>query len=104
MTIFTGIRHVKYAIIIDISIILGIGSEILVREVKAGNRYWLVRTFGGRYYSHFVQNNYIAIGWNEISDLEQIKEASKNQDVKEELYALAKKHIIKKEMNNQGES
>lgn len=78
------------------------GSEILVKEVDASNRYWLVRTYGGKYYSHFVQNNYIAIGWNEISNLEQIKEAGTNGKVKEELLAKARKFYIKKETEKPG--
>ena len=31
------------------------------------NQYWLVRADAGNYYRDFFSNNYIAIGWNEIS-------------------------------------
>jgi len=49
-----------------------------MKEIEASQKYWLVRTFGGKYYDHFVKNNYIAIAWNEISDLEMIKQANDN--------------------------
>lgn len=30
-------------------------------------RYWMVRTMGGTYYGDFIRNNYIAIGFDEVS-------------------------------------
>ena len=51
----------------------------MVEELKEVN-YWLVRTFSGRYFTEFVADSYIAIGWNEIADLDLIKTAPKNKD------------------------
>lgn len=47
--------------------------------VSEERNYWLVRTVGGKYYYDFKLNDYIAIDWNEISDLELIKPANRNK-------------------------
>jgi len=74
----------------------------LTKELEANRKYWLVRTFGGKYYNHFVQNNYIAIGWNELSDIEMIENANVNDDVKEQLFNKAKELYSKKENDQTG--
>lgn len=38
-----------------------------VQTVEHTNSYWMVRTMGGDYFDEFVNNHYIAIGYNEIS-------------------------------------
>lgn len=43
-------------------------------QVDPKTKYWLVRGEGGAFYDDFVINNYIAIGWNEIS----VKEVDQN--------------------------
>jgi len=73
----------------------------LIKQIEVGKKYWLVRTFGGKYYSHFIQNGYIAIGWNELSDLELIKQADRDSKIKNALYETAKK-LLKNEKDQPG--
>ena len=37
------------------------------KQINSKQNYWMVRTMGGKYYQDFLKNNYIAIGYNEIS-------------------------------------
>ncbi|GAB6171975.1 hypothetical protein JCM15765_14530 [Paradesulfitobacterium aromaticivorans] len=74
----------------------------MTEELETNRKYWLVRTFGGKYYSHFVQNGYIAIGWNELSDIEMIKKADKDSVAKEQLLNKAKELYAKKENEQLG--
>ena len=74
----------------------------MAKELEMNRKYWLVRTFGGKYYDHFVQNNYIAIGWNELSDIEMIKNADDNGVAKEQLFNKAKELYSKKETDQIG--
>lgn len=74
----------------------------MAKELETNRKYWLVRTFGGKYYDHFVQNNYIAIGWNELSDIEMIKNADNNGVAKEQLFNKAKELYSKKETDQMG--
>lgn len=48
-----------------------------VKIVSQEKGYWFVRTDSGRYFDDYVENNYIAIGWNEINtkDLRQMTES-----------------------------
>lgn len=46
-----------------------------VKTVQAKTGYWLVRTMGGDYYKEYTSNEYIAIGFNEIS-IAEIKQAN----------------------------
>ena len=78
------------------------GSEVLTKELEADRKYWLVRTFSGKYYNHFVQNNYIAIGWNELSDIEMIKKADRNGVARDQLFDRAKELYSKKETDQTG--
>jgi len=57
----------------------------LIKFLKKDVIYWFVRTTVGAYYDHFGNNNFIAIGWNEISDVNSFKEACKDTTVKENL-------------------
>lgn len=59
----------------------------LVDNVKSDSNYWFVRTDYGRYFNEFVENRYIAIGWDFLSLFEL-----QNRD---EEYVRAK--IIKEE-------
>ncbi len=43
-------------------------------QVDPNTKYWLVRGEGGAFYDDFLINDYIAIGWNEIS----VKEVNQN--------------------------
>lgn len=44
-----------------------IEKYLIESTIPASRNYWLVRTLGGSYYTSFRQNNYIALGHNEIS-------------------------------------
>ena len=48
-----------------------------VKIVSQEKGYWFVRTDSGRYFNDYTDNNYIAIGWNEITtkDLRQMTES-----------------------------
>ena len=42
-------------------------------DIFSENRqYWLIRTQGGAYYNDFINENFVGIEWDEISDLEMI--------------------------------
>lgn len=47
--------------------------------IPENRRYWLVRTKGGDYYQDFVEGNFVAIGYNQISE-QIITEALKQKD------------------------
>lgn len=49
--------------------------------------YWFVRTNSGEYFDSFYFGNFIAIEWDEIRDLEEIKEIS-SKDLKEKVAKL----------------
>ncbi|WP_240338645.1 hypothetical protein [Lactococcus lactis] len=38
-----------------------------IPSVNSTSDYWLVRADSGRYYDDFRINNYVGIGWNEVS-------------------------------------
>jgi len=46
----------------------------LTKSIAGERQYWLVRTMGGDYYKQFVQGNYIAIGYNEVTkaDIDEV--------------------------------
>lgn len=43
---------------------------------------WFFRTQGGKYYTDFVSNNYIALGWNEINPDYVLRESTSRDDLK----------------------
>lgn len=55
-----------------------IGSDI---------NYWFVRTSGGDNFENFYFGNYIAIGWDEVNDIETLK-TEKHEDIKKRVEAL----------------
>lgn len=64
-------------------------EQILSRvdNVKPESNYWFVRTDYGKYFNEFVENRYIAIGWDFLSLLEfknRSKEVLKARIIKEE--------------------
>lgn len=65
--------------------------NILIKNLSLETNYWLVRTSGGSFYDEFVAENYIAIGWNEISDLEEIKQTKSDTNIKDRLMDKIKK-------------
>lgn len=43
-------------------------------------RYWLVRTEGGWYYNNFRNDNFIAIGWDKVNDIDAIRSIRDRKD------------------------
>jgi len=59
----------------------------LTKSIEANRQYWLVRTMGGDFYKQYVNGEYIAIGYNEVSkeDIETlIKTGEKAQELLKE--------------------
>lgn len=50
-----------------------------VKAIKENTKYWLVRTMGGDFYEEFVKDEFIAIGYNEITidDLNHLPQKEK---------------------------
>lgn len=51
-----------------------------IPKTNPDNTYWLVRAESGTYFEDFYINNYIAIGWNEIS-MKEVHDFSYNSDL-----------------------
>ena len=62
----------------------------MAKVISSDINYWLIRTFRGKYYAEFSQRNYIALGWNEISDLDLIRSASEKPEDQKALTEMAK--------------
>ncbi|WP_427339449.1 restriction endonuclease [Caloranaerobacter sp. DY30410] len=45
-----------------------------IKVINENRKYWLIRTKSGKYFDEFYFENFIAIGWNKICDLELIKQ------------------------------
>lgn len=58
--------------------------ENFARQISGERRYWLVRTMGGDYYSEFVKDNFIAIGYNFIT-LQDLKSLPDNETISKEI-------------------
>lgn len=69
----------------------GQGDELLdlfdidIEYIDNNRHYWLVRTEGGKFYSDFVRDNYVAIGWNEFLDHSNFIDKKMNENMKERL-------------------
>lgn len=44
-----------------------------IENIPVSRKYWLVRTNSGIFFDDFYKNGYISIGWDEFSDIEQLK-------------------------------
>lgn len=44
-----------------------------IEEIPEQRNYWLIRTESGKFYFDFLENNYVAIGWDEFSDINTFK-------------------------------
>lgn len=66
----------------------------MIKNLDTSINYWLVRTSDGENYDEFVADNFIAIGWNEISDLDLIRDSisdeSKREHLKETIITILK--------------
>lgn len=50
-----------------------------ITQVPSDRNYWLIRTASGTYFNDFYTNNYVAIGWDKFSDINQMQ--SEKEDV-----------------------
>lgn len=55
-----------------------------IEEVPETRNYWLVRTNSGIFFEDFYHNGYISIGWDEFSDIEQLRK-EKEEVLKEKI-------------------
>lgn len=51
----------------------------IIPEISESTNYWLVRTQGGDFFKEFYFENYIAIGWNEITDVNLMTEEKREE-------------------------
>ncbi|WP_315293479.1 MULTISPECIES: hypothetical protein [Mammaliicoccus] len=52
-----------------------------VPNIPINRKYWLVRTEGGDWFEQFSSQNYIGVGWNEISDEKYLENVNKKQAI-----------------------
>lgn len=55
-----------------------------IENVPASRNYWLVRTNSGIFFDDFYKNGYISIGWDEFSDIEQLR-SENDEKLKEKI-------------------
>lgn len=73
-----------------------------IQIIDSNINYWFIRTQGGDYYTDFQLNNYVGIGFNEIS-LSDIKKANNSSEVLKEKVIRAYQEINKaNEMSQPG--
>lgn len=56
-----------------------------VTEIDQDRNYWLVRTNAGAYFNEFITGNYIAIGWDELTDFDKFKAKKKDDAIAKEI-------------------
>lgn len=59
--------------------------NINIESVEENRHYWLVRTEGGKFYSDFIRDSYVAIGWNDFTDQTDFSNKKMNESMKEKL-------------------
>ena len=67
--------------------LLELFSEISIPEIDANTQFWLIRTNGGRFYKEFVNNGYVALGWNRLTK-ETVFSKSSMDSLKDEIKKL----------------
>ena len=60
-------------------------KSIEIPEVPDNTQFWLIRTEAGVFYNEYVNNNFVALSWNDILP-SHIKKAKTNKDEKEKIY------------------
>ncbi|MBQ2916599.1 MAG: hypothetical protein IJE59_00195 [Clostridia bacterium] len=63
-------------------------KQLGIIEIENDVKYWLVRTASGSFFKDFYNNNYISIGWDEISNIDFIRntEEKKFKEKIKEIY------------------
>nr|WP_302597393.1 hypothetical protein [uncultured Cellulosilyticum sp.] len=64
----------------------------IIPEIPSTRNYWLVRTQGGEFFKEFYFEDYVAIGWNEITDTNLMVE-----ERREDLINAVKLHFTEKQ-------
>ncbi|UNT55628.1 restriction endonuclease [Lysinibacillus capsici] len=59
--------------------------NINIEHVDENRHYWLVRTEGGKFYSNFIRDSHVAIGWNEFTDQSDFVNKKMNETIKTKL-------------------
>ncbi|MEA5008203.1 hypothetical protein [Clostridium tyrobutyricum] len=54
-------------------------SNLGIDVINQYRKYWFIRTQGGKYYQDFINENYVGIEWDEISDVELINRADRDE-------------------------
>lgn len=62
-----------------------------IKEVPANQKYWFFRTEAGTYFPDFYLNEYIAYGWDDFNNLNELKEALQSDEKKNSLKEAFKK-------------
>lgn len=59
----------------DLVVLKSLGIDVF----NENRRYWFIRTQSGMYYDDFINENFVGIEWDEISDLSFIKNANEEE-------------------------
>lgn len=54
---------------------------IVIPEIPSGRKYWFFRTEGGDYYPDFKINNFIALGWDDFCNINDLKNMTAYDDI-----------------------
>lgn len=57
-------------------------------EIKKDRKYWLIRTEAGTYYENYINNNYVAIGWNEFNNREDFSSKKMTEKMENDILAI----------------
>lgn len=60
-----------------------------IEQIPNERNYWLIRTESGKFYYDFLQNNYVAIGWDEFSDIDTFRNTEEKK-LKEQITSIYK--------------
>lgn len=60
-----------------------------IEQIPNERNYWLIRTESGKFYYDFLQNNYVAIGWDEFSDIDTFRNTEEKK-LKEQIAKICK--------------
>ena len=83
-----------------------IARELGIPIIDANRKYWLVRTEQGSLWEEFKADSYIAINWNELSNLSELKKTDDSEAEKDlknkivELYEVDKPGTILNTIRN----
>ncbi len=64
--------------------LLKIYDLLEVKQIPSDRNYWLIRTESGKFFEDFIENNYVAIGWDEFSSKDYFL-TEKEQNIKDKI-------------------